>query len=188
MAVAIIRWVWTTIVLLDPIAIADFSCFVHVVSRHKSSSSLQCPIFSLADQIWPTIPWLKFDHLVGLPPLSSIWTFNVTTYVTTMLAFVDDFLSWRTQFTRFIIMHQFCGMLDGSITQPSPHVLGPLGMHQPNLAYGYWLRVHQLIQAWLFAKISKDTLSEVRDLMHSIKFGNVLNHSLIWRVLLMPLI
>ena len=66
-------------------------------------------------------------------------------------------------------MHQLFGMLDGSMPQSTSHVLGSLGTPQPNPVYGYWLRVDQLIRVWLFATISKDTLSEVRDLRHSIQ-------------------
>ena len=68
-----------------------------------------------------------------------------------------------------MIMHKLFGMLDGSIPQPTSQVLSSLGMPQSNPVYGYWLQVDQLLHAWLFATISKDTLSKVRDLPHSIQ-------------------
>jgi len=64
-------------------------------------------------------------------------------------------------------MCQFYGILDGSISQPTSH--GPHGTSQQNPIYNCWFWVDQLNQAWLFGTISKDTLSEVRDLMHSIQ-------------------
>jgi len=64
-------------------------------------------------------------------------------------------------------MYQLQGMLDGSVAQPSTHVLTAQGTSLLNPAYSYWLRVDQLIRAWLFATVSKDTLSEVHDLQHS---------------------
>jgi len=44
-------------------------------------------------------------------------------------------------------MYQLQGMLDGSIMQPAPTILVAPGVTQSNLAYSYWLRVDQLIQA-----------------------------------------
>ena len=57
--------------------------------------------------------------LLSLP--SSVWMVNVTT----LLASIDDYLSWRTQFTSFIILHQLDGMLDGMVIHPPSQVLGP---------------------------------------------------------------
>ena len=65
-------------------------------------------------------------------------------------------------------MHQLHGMFDRSITPPLPHVLTVHGASQQCPSNAYWLRVDQLVRPWLFAKISKDTPSEVFDLTHSI--------------------
>jgi len=86
----------------------------------------------------------------------------------TVLAAVGDFLSWRTQFTGFMIMHQLQSMLDGSLPLPPSLVPSSYGMTNPNSGYGYRLRVGQLVRAWLFATISKETLSEVCDISHSL--------------------
>jgi len=64
------------------------------------------------------------------------------------------------------------GMLDGSITSPLPHVPTIHSASQPNPGYVYWLRVGQLVRAWLFATISKDTLSEVCDCYILSRFSN----------------
>jgi len=86
------------------------------------------------------------DVFGGLPPLPlTIWTVNVTTYVTTVLASVDDFFPWCTQFTGFVIMHQLLGMLDGSSSPPPSHVITAHDISQPNPSYAYWLEVDQLV-------------------------------------------
>jgi len=66
-------------------------------------------------------------------------------------------------------MHQLQCMLDASISQPPSHLPLLSGLSQPNLEYAYWLRVNQLIRAWLSAIISRDMLSEVCDLTHSLQ-------------------
>ena len=117
------------------------------------------------------------SHGSGLPPLPpSLWTVNITTYVTTILASVDDYLSWETKFTSFIIMHQLHGMLDGSILQPPPMILVAHDFTEPNPAYSYWLHVDQLIRAWIFATISKDMLCEVRNISHALPIWHHLGY------------
>lgn len=48
--------------------------------------------------------------LPSLPP--TIWTVNITTYVTTVISSLDDYLSWETQFTSFLFMHLLKAMID----------------------------------------------------------------------------
>ena len=49
-------------------------------------------------------------------PYPSLWTVNITKYVTTIPTSADDYyLSWQTQFTSFVIMHQLQGLLDGTV-------------------------------------------------------------------------
>jgi len=57
-------------------------------------------------------------------------------------------------------------MITGSIPIPADHIIVFLGMQQPNPAYYLWVHIDQLVRAWLFVTISKDTLVEVRDLHH----------------------
>jgi len=38
------------------------------------------------------------------------------------------------------------------------------------IADAYWIRVDQLVHAWIFATILKDTLSKVRDLSYSMQW------------------
>jgi len=98
----------------------------------------------------------------------SLWTVNIATYVTTILASVDDYLSREMQFLYFVIMHQLLGMLDASILSPSSTVLIASGVNQPNPTYFYWLQVNQLIRSWIFAIIAKETLREVRNIPHAL--------------------
>ena len=82
------------------------------------------------DPVWQPLFGYGMDGLVGLLSLpQSFWMVNVTTYVTTILTAVDDFLSWRTQFTGFVIIYQLYGMLNGSIFHPPLHLPMPHGMY-----------------------------------------------------------
>jgi len=75
------------------------------------------------DPMWGPLLAPYLDTLGGLPPLlPSIWTGNVTTHVVMVLASIDEFLSWHTQFTSFVIMHQLYDMLDGFVSPPPAHV------------------------------------------------------------------
>jgi len=77
---------------------------------------------------------------------------------------VNDYLSWETQFCSFFVVHQLKGMIDGSIPIPTEHIIVSPGTQQPNPIYSWWIRVNQLVYAWLFATISKDNLVKVHDL------------------------
>lgn len=80
-------------------------------------------------------------HTASLPlSLPNIWTVNVTTYVMVVLANVDDYLSWRTQFSSFVIIHQISGMIDATISAPSPIWTYMHGLQQPNLGSYYWVK------------------------------------------------
>jgi len=67
----------------------------------------------------------------------SLWTVNVTKYVSTVLAFVKEYLLWETQFLSFVIMCQLRGMLDGTIPSPLPTVLAASSINQSTSAYSY---------------------------------------------------
>ena len=66
------------------------------------------------------------------------------TFVTTVLATVDDYLSWCTQFTGFVIMRQISGMLDSSLPQPARQLFTSQGLPYSNPTYNYWLQVINL--------------------------------------------
>lgn len=84
--------------------------------RYPMLLSSSLPVSSLKLACFPVVSLLlTFGGLPPLPP--SIWVVNITTYVTTTLASVDDYLSWRTQFTLFVILHGLEGMLDGALPQ-----------------------------------------------------------------------
>jgi len=84
------------------------------------------------------------------------------------------FLQWmiislgETEFTSFVIIHPLQGMLDSTIMQPVSNVLIAPGAQQPNPVYSYWLHADQLIYAWIFAMISKDTLCEACNISHTL--------------------
>ena len=81
---------------------------------------------------------LVLSHSSDLPSLPlSLWSVNITTYVTMALASVDENLSWETQFTSFVIIHQLHGMLDQTILQPPASILVAPSVAQPNPAYAY---------------------------------------------------
>ena len=86
-----------------------------------------------------------------------------TTYVITVLASVDDYLSWKIQFTSFDIMHQLPGILDGTVIQPPSTILVAPDVGQHNSTW-----VDQPIWAWIFATISKETLCEVHNISHAL--------------------
>ncbi|CAH9136427.1 unnamed protein product [Cuscuta epithymum] len=92
----------------------------------------------------------------------SFSTPNVTNIVTTRLATVEDYLSWRTQFESFLVSHGLIGILDGSLSAPPALIRGAT-----NPDYTYWLRIDQTVRSWLFATLSRDILIEVRDLHFS---------------------
>jgi len=50
------------------------------------------------------------------------------------------------------------------------------GFTQPNPTYSYWLRVDQLIWAWIFATISKDMSCEVRNISYALPIWRHLGH------------
>ena len=80
------------LVIIAPYSVPSFSASFASYSQPKPT--------------WSTVAGFGLDTLAGFPPLPpTIWTVNVTTYVTTVLASVDGYLSWRTQFTGFVIMH-----------------------------------------------------------------------------------
>ena len=107
------------------------------------------------------------SHLPGFSSINpSLWTINIKTFVTTMLDKFDDYLSWKTQFVSFLVMHQLHGFVDGLVSQPPIFVVLSSGLQQPNPGYATWLHLDQLIRAWLFATVSKDLLTKVRDLLY----------------------
>ena len=98
----------------------------------------------------------------SIPTVSpAIWTINVTNFVSTSLDKVEGFLTWKTQFMYFLVMHQLHGFLDGSISQLPPYISTSLGHHQPNPAYQLQLRLDQLIHTWIFVTLSKNHVMEV---------------------------
>ena len=83
-------------------------------STHLVQGSTGSSTTGVLDDIWSLTSLVPL-HGSSLPILpSSLWTVNITTYVMTILALVDNYLSWETQFTSFVIMYQLNGMLDGT--------------------------------------------------------------------------
>ncbi|CAH9087802.1 unnamed protein product [Cuscuta europaea] len=92
---------------------------------------------------------------------------NVTNIVTTRLAWVEDYLPWKTQFESFLVSHSLLGVLDGTILIPSPFILGASRREIVNTDYQHWLKIDQIVRSWLFATLSRDILIDV----HGLKFS-----------------
>ena len=56
----------------------------------------------------------------------------------------------------------------GSHTSPSSTILVAPSVSQPTPMYACWLWVDQLLRAWIFATISKETLREVCNIPHAL--------------------
>ena len=92
-----------------------------------------------SDPLWGVAPSL----LLGLPTINlNLWITNIKNFVTTTLEKVNDFLSWKTQFSSFIFMHQLHDIVDGTILQPPLYVYVSSKMPQPNPAYTAWVRLN----------------------------------------------
>ncbi|KAG5571801.1 hypothetical protein H5410_061567 [Solanum commersonii] len=56
------------------------------------------------------------------PPITSI--FHSAAALTIKLNFVEDYLTWRTQFTSLLLSHEWVGFVDSSISTPHHALLG----------------------------------------------------------------
>nr|XP_016443853.1 PREDICTED: uncharacterized protein LOC107769178 [Nicotiana tabacum] len=86
---------------------------------------------------------------------------NVTNLVTIKLNSVEDYLTWRTQFTSVLISHELLGFVDGSTPQPTQFLCDVSGNQQVNPLYRSWVRVDQSVRLWLFATLSREVLVDV---------------------------
>ncbi|KAG5627801.1 hypothetical protein H5410_013019 [Solanum commersonii] len=93
--------------------------------------------------------------------VAALATPNVTNLVTIKLGSVEDYLTWRTQFTSLLLSHELMGFVDGSIPHPSPLLGDAFGNHQPNPLYRSWIRIDQSVSSWLFATLSRNVLLDV---------------------------
>lgn len=104
--------------------------------------------------------------------LSSSPTFmapNVTNVVTTQLAKVEDYLSWRTQFEAFLISNNLLYVVDGSFSPPAQYIYEGHASPIINPDYATWLRLDQTVRSWLFVTLHRDVMVEVHDLKHSVE-------------------
>ncbi|CAH9124056.1 unnamed protein product [Cuscuta epithymum] len=97
---------------------------------------------------------------------------NITNIVTTKLAIVEDYLTWRIQFEPFLVSNGFLGILDGSIPAPSPYIYDAYHHETINPDYYNLLKLDQTVRSWLFATLSRDVLIEVRDLKNAFAIWN----------------
>ena len=63
-------------------------------------------------------------------------------------------------------MNQLKGMINYSIRVPPEYIIVSSGKQQPNHAHYLWVCIDQLVWAWSFTTISKDTLIKARDVQH----------------------
>ena len=68
-------------------------------------------------------------------------------------------------------MHQLQGFLDGAMPQPNPFVLLANGVKSHNPPSVLWLQIDQLVRAWIFAAIPKDSLTDIYELPHCRAIG-----------------
>jgi len=102
----------------------------------------------------PTIP----SHFHSVAALAVP---NITNLVTIKLNSVEDYLTWRTQFTSLLISHELLGFVDGSTPQPTQFLCNVSGNQQVTPLYRSWVRVDQSVRSWLFATLSREVLVDV---------------------------
>ncbi|XP_055823706.1 uncharacterized protein LOC129892172 isoform X2 [Solanum dulcamara] len=92
--------------------------------------------------------------------------------VTIKLQSVEDYLTWRTQFTSLLISHDLLGFVDGSFSPPSQFICDSSGNQQPNPNYRSWMRVDQSVRSWIFATLSRENIhSNFSSTIHSYQGG-----------------
>ncbi|KAM3270617.1 hypothetical protein P3S67_028819 [Capsicum chacoense] len=122
----------------------------------SSLPSVSSTLFGLSpsfDVVSPIIPNL-FSVAARATP-------NVTNLVTIKLNSVEDYLTWRTQFTCLLLSHELMGFVDSSIPPPSPLLGDASGNPQPNPLYRSWIKIDQSVRSWLFATLSRDVLFDI---------------------------
>ncbi|KAG5579764.1 hypothetical protein H5410_050391 [Solanum commersonii] len=92
---------------------------------------------------------------------------NITNLVTIKLNFVEDYLTWHTQFTCLLISYELLGFVDGSTPQPTQFLCHVSGNQQVSPLYRSWVRVDQSARSWLFATLSREVLVDVHLLLTS---------------------
>jgi len=139
----------------------SLSSSVHVHSAPPNilpSSSMgqigQPTLLPYAGSMEPPIPSIFHSAAALTAP-------NVTNLVTIKLNSVEDYLTWRTQFTSLLLSHELVGFVDGSISTPPQFVCDASGNQQVNHHYRTWLRVDQSVRSWLFATLSREVLVDV---------------------------
>ncbi|KAH0655006.1 hypothetical protein KY285_029888 [Solanum tuberosum] len=101
---------------------------------------------------------------------------NIMNLVTIKLQSVEDYLTWRTQFTSLLISYDLLGFVDGSFKPPSPFICDSSRNQQPNPNYRSWMRVDQSVRSWIFATLSREVLVDVHLLPISHDIWLSLNH------------
>ncbi|KAL3375817.1 hypothetical protein AABB24_002671 [Solanum stoloniferum] len=135
-------------------------------------SSFPSSVSSIAGSSFPFFglpPPVSIDSqtLPNFNYVAALATPNVTNLVTIKLGSVEDYLTWRTQFTSLLLSHELMGFVDGSIPHPSPLLGDASGNHQPNPLYRSWIKIDQSVRSWLFATLSRDVLLDVHLLLTS---------------------
>jgi len=129
-------------------------------------SSFPSSVSTIAGSSFPFFglpPPVSIDSqtLPNFNSVAALATPNVTNLVTIKLGSVEDYLTWRTQFTSLLLSHELMGFVDGSIPHPSPLLGDASGNHQPNPLYRSWIKIDQSVRSWLFATLSRDVLLDV---------------------------
>ncbi|OIT36307.1 hypothetical protein A4A49_54867 [Nicotiana attenuata] len=104
-----------------PPLMSSLSSMTSLVPRNFSSPSLlPCPTAATAPPIFPSADSLDSTTASNFHSVVALATPNFTNLITIKLQSVEDYLTWHTQFTSFLISHDLLGFVDGSIPAAPP--------------------------------------------------------------------
>ena len=92
----------------------------------------------------------------------------------------SNYLLWKTQFESFLSSQSLLGYLNESTPRPLPTVTtrnGDVVTEESNPEFVKWIRLDQLVMAWLFGSLSEEALRSVYGLQSAqeVWFGQKYN-------------
>ncbi|KAG5592275.1 hypothetical protein H5410_042789 [Solanum commersonii] len=146
------------------ISIPHLPSFSHSLPLHTVRPSIH-PVSSIGQISLPSCtPYAGTIEPIIPSHFHSIAAFvvpNITNLVTIKLNSVEDYLTWRTQFTSLLISLELLGFVDGSTPQRTQFLCNVSGNQQVSPLYHSWVRVDQSVRSWLFATLSREVLVDV---------------------------
>lgn len=145
----------TSTVCSLPISTPNISSTISTMSTTPLASSFSLPpvpspLVSIPTSLSGQALSKSLGNIIGLPFVSpcstnfdpilsstfsssaSLAAPNIMNLVTIKLQSVEDYLTWRTQFTSLLISHDLLGFVDGSFSPPSQFICDSSGNQQPN--------------------------------------------------------